>query len=68
MKWREFVEIGFLQAPVRYWKYEKEGFRTPSGKVELYSLTLESLGFDPLPNYVELPQTPYSRPEPRNIR
>jgi anaerobic selenocysteine-containing dehydrogenase len=63
MKWREFAEVGFLQAPVRYRKYEEGGFRTPSGKVELYSSRLESWGFDPLPSYVEPPETPYSRPD-----
>ena len=34
-------------------KYLKTGFATPSGKVELYSKTLEDLGFDPLPYYRE---------------
>ena len=28
-------------------------FRTPSGKVEIYSDTLKALGFDPLPSYLE---------------
>ncbi|WP_109478231.1 molybdopterin-dependent oxidoreductase [Paraburkholderia sp. C35] len=30
-------------------KYDRTGFATPSGKVELYSSVLEGLGFDPLP-------------------
>jgi anaerobic selenocysteine-containing dehydrogenase len=34
-------------------QYLKNGFATPSGKVELYSSTLESFGFDPLPYYRE---------------
>lgn len=63
MKWKEFAEVGFLQAPLRYRKYEEEGFKTPSGKVELHSSILESWGFDPLPSYVEPPETPYSRPD-----
>jgi len=63
MKWSEFAEAGFLQTPLRYKKYEKEGFKTPSGRVELYSSILESWGFDPLPSYVEPPETPYSRPD-----
>jgi len=33
----------------RYRKYEEKGFVTPSGKVEIYSERLESLGYDPLP-------------------
>jgi len=63
MRWNEFAEVGFLRAPLRYKKYEVEGFKTPSGKVELYSSILESLGFDPLPSYVEPPETPFSRPD-----
>ena len=32
----------------------KEGlFRTPSGKIEIYSDTLEKAGFDPLPSFLE---------------
>jgi anaerobic selenocysteine-containing dehydrogenase len=46
---------------IRYRKYEETGFATPSGKVELYSSILESLGFDPLPYYREpaLPTNEY---------
>lgn len=35
--------------------YEKTGFATPSGKVELKSSLLEELGFDPLPYFREDP-------------
>ncbi|MFO8011153.1 MAG: molybdopterin-dependent oxidoreductase [Dehalococcoidia bacterium] len=38
-------------------------FRTPSGKVEIYSDTLAELGFDPLPTYVEPTESPVSTPE-----
>jgi len=44
-------------------KYEKEGFGTPTGKVELYSTMLEKLGYDPLPQYHEPPESPISTPE-----
>ena len=46
-----------------YRKFEKKGFRTPSGKVELYSKTLERLGYDPLPSYKPLPESPNEQPE-----
>jgi len=46
-----------------YKKYEKHGFRTPSGKVELYSGTFKDAGYDPLPCYVEPPESPVSTPE-----
>jgi len=36
-------------------KYLRTGFATPSGKVELYSSVLESLGLDPLPYFREEP-------------
>lgn len=37
-------------------KYETTGFATPSGLVELYSSTLEDLGFDPLPYWRDAPE------------
>ena len=46
-----------------YWKYEKKGFKTPSGKVELYSSILEEFGYDPLPVYREPVESPISQPE-----
>jgi len=39
-------------------RYLKEGFNTPSGKVEIYSETLRKHGYDPLPTYVEPLETP----------
>ena len=36
-------------------KYEKTGFATPSGKVELRSSILDDLGFDPLPYWRDAP-------------
>jgi anaerobic selenocysteine-containing dehydrogenase len=41
-------------------KYEREGFDTPSGKVEIYSKELENLGYDPLPAFVEPHESPVS--------
>jgi len=38
-----------------YKKYEKTGFATPTGKVELSSTILSNLGFDPLPYWREEP-------------
>ncbi len=39
-------------------KYEQSGFRTPSGKVEIYSAELERHGYDPLPSYCEPAESP----------
>jgi len=43
--------------------YEKTGFDTPSGKVEIRSSMLESQGYDPLPSYKEPEESPLSAPE-----
>jgi anaerobic selenocysteine-containing dehydrogenase len=51
-----------LIKPIQYRKYAKEGFQTPTGKVELYSTILEKHGYDPLPTYVEPPESPMSTP------
>ena len=59
----EFKKIGILKGEMRYRKHEKEGFATPSGKVELRCSKLEEMGYDPLPYYVEPPESPYSTPE-----
>ena len=42
--------------PPKFRKYRKNGFATPSGKVELYSTILADLDFDPLPYYREGPR------------
>ena len=45
---------------------EKEGFPTPSGKVEIASSILAEYGFEPLPVYKEPPESPLSRPDLAN--
>lgn len=55
LKERPFVNI---TPPAEYRKYLRDGFATPSGKVELYSERLKSHGYEPLPVYQEPPQTP----------
>jgi anaerobic selenocysteine-containing dehydrogenase len=47
-------------------RYLKEGFNTPSGKVELYSETLQRHGYNPLPCYEEPPESPVSTPDLAN--
>ena len=63
LTYEEFKKIGYISEPIQYKKYEEEGFKTPSGKVELYSSTFEKFGYDPLPYYAENPETPVSAPE-----
>lgn len=60
----QFLAEGGVSFPEPQWKkYEKTGFATPTGKVELYSTLFEKWGYDPLPRYVEQAGTSESAPE-----
>ena len=59
----DFKELGILKGNMNYRKYERKGFATPSGKVELRSSIVGEMGFDPLPHAVEPPESPFSTPE-----
>lgn len=63
LTWDEFKEKGYLKGKQTYRKYEEKGFSTPTGKVELYSTTLDKWGRDPLPSYREIPESPISKPD-----
>ncbi len=56
-------EEGYISAPLEYKKYEKGGFPTPTKKIEFYSKWFEKYGYDPLPCYIEPPESPVSTPE-----
>src|SRR6516165_5954234 len=58
----ELKERGFSKVPFAYRKFENAGFRTPTGKIELYSTRLKQLGYSPLPFYEEPPESPLSAP------
>ncbi len=59
----DLAETGFFKMPFRYGKYKEGGFKTPSGKIELYATRLAAMGYDPLPYYEEPPESPISTPE-----
>jgi len=59
----ELVKVGFVNLPIKYRKYEEGGFKTPTGKIELYSTRFEQMGYAPLPYYEEPPESPISAPE-----
>jgi anaerobic selenocysteine-containing dehydrogenase len=63
MTWRDFKKMDYLRGEVTYRDYLGKGFSTPTGKFELYSTKLEEWGYDPLPQYQEPPESPYSSPE-----
>lgn len=58
-----YPEHPILGSNPQFKKYEKTGFATPSGKVELYSSLMEKYGYDPLPRHVEQPGSVLSNPE-----
>lgn len=62
-KLEEEQSEGVMYGTIKYGEYVKQGFRTPSGKVELYLETLATLGYDPLPTHIEPPESPIRTPE-----
>ena len=50
-------------SPAVFRGYERAGFKTRSGKVELYSTVLAGAGYDPVPSYQEPEESPVSMPE-----
>jgi anaerobic selenocysteine-containing dehydrogenase len=63
LSFEELKKKGYVTVERKYKKYEESGFKTPTGKVELYSTIFEDLGYDPLPKFVEPPESPVSTPE-----
>jgi anaerobic selenocysteine-containing dehydrogenase len=63
LTFEQFKEKGYLQGEMVYHKYKQRGFSTPTGKVELSSTILEKWERDPLPKYVEIPESPLSTPD-----
>jgi len=64
LTFKSFIDKGrWLSLPIEFKKYEKIGFGTPTGKVELYSTIFEKLGYPPLPSFREPPESPRSKPE-----
>ena len=52
ISFEELEEKGFARFPYKLGNFEEAGFRTPTGRIELYSETLARLGLDPLPDFV----------------
>ncbi len=60
ISYESLVAQGGIQqyASRTYRQYEKNGFNTPSGKVEIYSGRLKKMGFDPSPIRAGMEQIP----------
>jgi anaerobic selenocysteine-containing dehydrogenase len=63
LTWKTLKEKGGHTFPDVYKRYEKNGFNTPSKKVELANSKMRRLGFDPLPVYREPSESPVSTPD-----
>lgn len=63
MTFEEFKSVGYVSVPWEYEQYRRGALDTPTGKVELFSTIFEKHGHDPLPVYVEPPQSPSGTPE-----
>lgn len=64
ISYEELKEKGYVNCPPsKYRIFEKEGFHTPTGKVELYSTVFEKAGYDPLPTFTEPLESPKARPD-----
>jgi anaerobic selenocysteine-containing dehydrogenase len=64
MTFEEFKQRHVQEDPVEFSKHEKRnGFETPSRKVELYSQVLKDMGIGPMPIFREPGEGPVTRPE-----
>jgi len=54
LTWEEFKSKRILPAVAEYKKPEEGCFRTPSGKVEIYSQQLADMGYSPMPLFEEV--------------
>ncbi|MCL2493159.1 MAG: molybdopterin-dependent oxidoreductase [Clostridiales bacterium] len=63
LDFEKLCEMNYIKIPPKYRQYENGGLKTPTGKMELWSTVLAEKGIDPLPKFVEPPESPYSTPE-----
>ena len=61
--WEDFKKMDYIRGERVEQKYSLKGFSTPTRKFELYSTLLEKWGYDPLPQYREPLESPYSKPQ-----
>lgn len=54
LTWEQFKSKRVLQAKAEYKKPQDGIFKTPSGKIEVYSKQLQDLGYSPMPLWQEL--------------
>jgi anaerobic selenocysteine-containing dehydrogenase len=62
LTYNELKAKGTFWVPQSYYKYRSSGFRTATGKVELFSEGLLSIGVSPIPNVEPLKEPPPDYP------
>lgn len=63
LTWKEFKKMDYIRGETAFFKYKRKGFSTPTRKLELSSTVLEKMGYDPLPQHREPPESPVSTPK-----
>ena len=63
INFEDLKKMAAIEIPRQYRKFEEDGFKTPSGKAELFSSVMEENGFDGLPDHREPPESPLSTPD-----
>jgi anaerobic selenocysteine-containing dehydrogenase len=58
LSWEEFKIMPYLQNKPEFRKHEKHGFNSKSGKLDFYLHQYKEWGYDPLPDFVEPPESP----------
>ncbi len=58
LTWEKFKTMPYLRSKPEFRKYEKAGFNSDSGKLDFYLQQYEKWGYDPLPDFVEPPESP----------
>jgi anaerobic selenocysteine-containing dehydrogenase len=56
LNFKQFAELGYLKGPDQYKKYEKSGFKTATGKVELYLSMKNDFKLPSMPSFKNLPK------------
>ncbi|KPK30836.1 MAG: hypothetical protein AMK69_02220 [Nitrospira bacterium SG8_3] len=56
----DMEQIVYATPPIQYRKYMTKGFKTPSGKVDLFSPSFEAHGYGPIPSYTDPAGEPLS--------
>jgi anaerobic selenocysteine-containing dehydrogenase len=61
--WEQFKDMPYLRNEPRFRKYETEGFKSESGKLDFFIQQNQDWGYDPMPQHKEPPESPAREPE-----